>query len=351
MKTKTFVILFFVIGIAILILYLVKLNFQNRPLSQERLDVYNWPYYIDEGILVRFEKEYNCIINYKEFPTNEDLLNDLEFTTTRWDVIFPTDYMVEIMSRKGLLSEIDKSLLSNLGNIDPNFLNKDFDRNNVYSLPFIWGVTGIGYDKNKIDTVTTYEILWNETYRNRIGLLDDMRFTIAMPLLMLGEDINTTNLSILSRVEDLLRTQKRLVKAYNSDNYVDLLISGEVDLFYGYSGDIIQSIPDNPNLAFAIPKEGGVLYIDNMCIPEKSDNKDLAHKFIDFLLEPEIAAYIINTKWFALPNKAAEPKVKDEIRNHEGVYPPDDILEKCQMLKDLGAEIKLHEELWKRVKR
>jgi len=345
MKSFKVIIAVFAVLLAAFVTYKFVTNKQV-----ERLDVYNWPYYLDRDILAKFEKEHNCKVNYKEFPTNEDLLNDIENTSTKWDVIFPTDYMVEIMISRGLLSEIDKSKLTNFENLDDNFLYKSYDIENKYSLPFGWACTGIGYNKSQVKDADSYKIFWDEQYKNRIGLLDDIRFTIAMPLLMRGYSINTTNKEELSDIESLLLKQKPLVKAYNSDNYIDLLKSGEVHLVYGYGTDIIQASRIDPNLSFVIPKEGGVLYIDNMCIPKKSDNKELAHKFIDFLLNAENAANIINEKWFVVPNKAAKSLVNKEILNNEGVFPPDSVLLKCQMLHDLGDEIRLYENIWKRLK-
>jgi len=318
--------------------------------EKQILDVFNWAYYMEESLLKDFEEANNCIINYKEFPTNEDLLSDLENNSTAWDVVFPSDYMVEMMVSKGLLTELSKEKLSNLSNMNDAFMNQTFDKGNNYSLPYIWGCTGIGYNTNNISEASSYSVLWDKANSGKIGLLDDIRFSIAVPLLWKGYSINTTNRLELSIADSLLVAQKPLVKAYNSDNYVDLLKSGEVDLMYGYSGDIIQAVPEFSNLAFTIPQEGGVLYIDNMCIPKKSDNVELAHKFINFLMEAEVAATIINNKWFAMPNKAAEALVKPEIKNNKGVYPPQDVLDRCQMIQDLDDDVKLYEDIWKRLK-
>lgn len=340
------------ITIGILALVLIAFIAYNLINKQEKqvLDVYNWAYYMEESLLKDFEEANNCIINYKEFPTNEDLLSDLENNSTAWDVVFPSDYMVEIMVSKGLLAKLSKDKLHNLSNMNDGFMNQTFDKENNYSLPYIWGCSGIGYNTNNINNVNSYSVLWDKANSGKIGILDDIRFSIAIPLMWKGYSINTTNQNELSLADSLLVAQKPLVKAYNSDSYVDLLKSGEVDLMYGYSGDIIQAVPEFSNLAFTIPKEGGVLYIDNMCIPKKSDNPDLAHKFINYLMEAEVAATIINNKWFAMPNKAAEALVKPAIKNNKGVYPPQEVLDKCQMIQDIGDDVKLYEDIWKRLK-
>lgn len=321
------------------------------PDEARRLDVYNWPYYITPTVLQDFEKECNCKVNYKEFPSNEALLTALEGKTGDWDLVFPTGYMVEILARKGLLKELDKSKLSNLKNLDPGFLKQPFDSQNKYSLPYIWGSTGIGYNKKFVNPAPVdYDVLWNSKYKDKIGLLDDIRFTIAAPLIWKSHSINTTDPSQLREAERLLLEQKQFVKAYNSENYVDLLKSEEVWLFYGYSGDIIQAIPDNPSLDFVIPKSGAAIYIDNMVIPSTSNEDDLAHKFMDYLMRPDVSAAIINSKWFAMPNKAAEPLVRKEIRENPGVYPPAEILQKCESIRDLGDNVKLYEDIWRKVK-
>lgn len=346
MKTSKLIVLLALLmivgGIAF---FIYKQGHQNA-----QIDVFNWPYYLDQKIIYKFEKQYKCKVNYKEFPTNEDLLNDIENSTTKWDVIFPSDYMVEIMINKNLLSKINKDKLSGYTNLNNSFLHKNYDKDNDYSIPFSWGVTGIGFNKNKIAPPDTYNVLFDEKNKNKISILDDVRFTLGMALLRKGYSINTKDTKLLEEILNDLLNQKKLVKAYNSENYVDLLKSGEVDLLYGYSGDIIQSIPNNPELDFVIPKEGGVLYIDNMCIPNKSDSKDLALKFIDFMLDKENAAYIINRNWFGMPNKAAEPYVRTEIRNNKSVYPDDSIIAKCQMIMDLGEDLNKYEDIWKNVK-
>lgn len=346
MKNSRFIILFVLILITGLIAFLIY----HQKSKKEEIDVYNWPYYLDQEIISKFEKKYDCKVNYKEFPSNEDLLNDLEGSTTKWDVIFPSDYMVEVMIKKNLLIKLDKSKLFNFKNLNNSFLQKNYDKANDFSIPFSWGVTGIGYNKTKITNITSFNSLFDEKNKAKIALLDDVRFTIGMALIRKGYSINTRDDKILDEVLNDLLSQKKIIKAYNSENYVDLLKNGEVDLLYGYSPDIIQSIPDNPNLEFVIPQEGGILYIDNMCIPIKSDNRIFAYKFMDFLLEKENAAYLVNNKWLGIPNKSAEPMIKSEIRNNKSVYPPDSVIAKCQMIMDLGDGIKKYEDIWKRVK-
>lgn len=346
MKNSRFIILLVLVLLTGLIAFLVY----RQTSKTAELDVYNWPYYLDQETISKFEKEYNCKVNYKEFPSNEDLLNDIENSTTKWDVIYPSDYMVEIMVNKNLVSKLDKDKLTNFQNLNNSFLHKNYDKSNDFSIPFSWGVTGIGYNKTKISAPTSFNDLFDEKYKGKIALLDDVRFTIGMALIRKGYSINTRDEKILAEILNDLRDQKSIVKAYNSENYVDLLKSGEVDLLYGYSPDIIQSIPENPNLEFVIPQEGGVLYIDNMCIPAKSDNKELAYKFIDFLLDKENAADIVNKKWLGVPNKAAEPFIKQEIRNNKSVYPSDSVISKCQMIMDLGDDLRQYEDIWKKVK-
>lgn len=319
--------------------------------KRPQLDVYNWPYYISTSALLAFEAQYHCKVNYKEFPSNEELLTAIENRTGAWDVVFPSDYMVEIMTRKHLLRTMDRSLVPNYPNIDARFLNREFDPENRYSLPYIWGATGIGFNKVQVSpSPIDYDVLWNAKYKNRIGLLDDVRFGLAAPLMWMGESPNTTDPVVLARAESLLVAQKPLVKAYSSENYVDLLKSGEVWLFYGYSGDIVQAIPDFPELDFIIPASGSAVYIDNMVIPVTCDQLTLAHAFVNYLLDPSVAAAIMDSTWFAMPNKAAVDLVRPEIRRSTAVFPPADVLEKCQGVRDLGMFSVQYEELWQRVK-
>lgn len=314
------------------------------------LDVYNWPYYMVPDLLSEFESACRCKVNYREFGTNEDLYAAMKNRTGQWDVVFPSDYMVARMAKEGMLRPLDKQRLPGIQNLDTAFLNPHYDRGNQYSLPYIWGATGIGYLRSKVQNVQDYDTLWSPALRNRIGMLDDVRFSIGAALKRLGYSANTVDDQELAQAHKALLEQKSLVRAYNSENYVDLLTTGEVWAFYGYSGDFIQAMPKQPDLAFRIPASGGILYVDNMAIPVSTDAPELAHEFIDFLLKPHVAARIINERWFAMPNRAAEGLVRREVRTNEGVYPPRDVINKCEQLRDLGPAISKYESIWQRVK-
>ncbi|HPZ10455.1 MAG TPA: spermidine/putrescine ABC transporter substrate-binding protein [Candidatus Eremiobacteraeota bacterium] len=319
--------------------------------SSKNLFVYNWPFYISDNVIKGFEQEFKIKITYDNYSSNEELLAKLHAGASGYDLIFPSDYMVAIMINENLLEELDLTKITNFKNLDEKFKNLSFDPNNRYSIPYLWGTSGIGYNTEKVtDKVLSWQILWDEKYKDRISMLDDVR-SIANPALkILGYSINTTDPGQIKEAKELLLKQKPLVKAYTSDTYVDFLKSGDVWLSEGYSGDVFQVIKEHKVIKYAIPEEGTELWVDNMCIPRGSKNKESAEMFIDFLLRPEISAEISNTTWYANPNSASYKFINPEITKDKSIYPPQEIMDKCELLKDLGEANKLYEALYNELK-
>jgi len=338
------------VGVASLIAVLL-IYFSTRK-EKPVLRVYNWSYYIGPTTIADFEKAYDVKVVYDNYASNEELLAKLESGAGGYDVIFPTDYMVSIMRKKGLLLALDHSKIPNLSNISERFLNLDFDPGNKYSIPYFYGTTGIGYDSVKVkENVDSWDILLNERYKGRITVLDDMRFTIGGILKYLGYSANSIDPAELRRAQEVLIRQKPLLKAYSSDTYIPMLARGEIWIAYGYSAGVLQAAKDNRNLHFVIPSAGTILWMDNMAIPKSSKSPELAHKFINYILDPEVSAKISNEVYTACPNIRSHRFVKKEILNNESVYPREDILARSEFLKDLGEKIDLYEKVWLEVKK
>lgn len=323
---------------------------EKSKLSKE-LNVYNWSYYIGETTIQDFEKEFGIKVNYDNYSSNEELLAKLQAGVKGYDVIFPSDYMVEIMKIQNLLAPIDFSNIPNFKNIMKRFKNLPFDLENKYSIPYQWGTTGIGVNTAKVEeNVNSWNILWNTKYRGRITILDDMRFGLVPALKKLGYSINTINPDELKQVKELMITQKPLVKAYTSDTYIDLLKSGDSWIAYGYSGDIYQVAKDNPSVVYVIPKEGTNIWVDNMCIPKDAPHKYTAEVFINYILRPEVGAGISNYTWYSSPNEPAKEFIKKEIIHDPGIYPSKEVLDKCEFLKDVGEATRLYDRIWNEIK-
>ena len=317
----------------------------------EKLYVYNWSYYVAEDTIPNFEKEFGVKVVYDNYSSNEELLAKLQAGGTGYDLIFPSDYMVGIMGSEGLLEELNLSNIPNFENIEKRFIKLPFDPENKYSVPYLWGTTGIGFSAEKVDEkVDTWNILWNEKYKGRISMLDDVRGLANPALKLLGCGINTTNPKEIEAAKQQLIKQKPLVKFYSSDTYIDFLKSGDIWLCQGYSGDVFQVMKENKSVKYAIPKEGSDLWIDNMCIPRGGKSKYTAEVFINYLLRPEVAAGISNFTWYANPNEASHKFIKPEIMKNPAIYPPKEILDKCEFQKDVGEATELYEQLYNEVK-
>ncbi|MGL5346137.1 MAG: ABC transporter substrate-binding protein [Peptostreptococcaceae bacterium] len=315
--------------------------------STKVLNVYNVGDYIDEELITRFEEETGIDVLYETYDTNEMMYQKVKSGSTSYDLVFPSDYMVEKMKNEDLLQKIDFNNIPNLKYIDEDFLNPVYDKNSEYSVPYYWGTFGILYNKTMVDEVVdSWNILWNPKYRENLMMFDSVRDTMGIALMKLGYSINTTNPKEINEAKDLLVKQKDLVLAYVNDEGKDRLLAEEVAMGIIYSGDAVTLIEENPNLAYAIPKEGTNKWVDAMCIPKTAQNKEEAEMFINFLLDPEIAA--INTEYigYSTPNKGALELLDEEITTDPVAYPSEEVMEKTESFIDLGNDIKLYDRAW-----
>ena len=323
--------------------------------SRERrqtLNLFIWSAYLAPDTLKVFEQRFNARVVFDLYDSIEALLAKLQAGNTGYDVVVPSDYAVHIAINRGLLSPIDKDKLPNFEkSLDPQFLNKSFDPRNRYSVPYIWGTTGIGYRKDFIkEPVESWKILWDEKYKNKIVMLDDMRENFGVALKMAGFSLNSREISEIQEAKRLLELQKPLVRAYNSSNFQEILASGDAWLILGWNGQILKVARDNPNIGYSIPQEGTTLFIDNFCIPADAPHKELAHQFINYMLEPDTAAAIANYTGYAVANRAAVPYIAKWLINNRVLFPDTKDLEKCETIEDLGEVLLLYDRYWTEIK-
>lgn len=315
--------------------------------EKPHINVYNWGDYIDKDVVKDFEKEYGIKVNYDMFETNEDMYIKVKQGGSNYDVLFPSDYMIERMIREGLLLKLDKSNIANLDKIDKRFMDLDFDPNNDYSVPYMWGTVGILYNKTMVDEeVNSWDILWDEKYSGDIIMLNSQRDAIGITLKRLNYSMNTRNIEELQKAKKELIRQKPLVSAYMGDNIKDAMVSGEGALAIVWSGDAVAMIRDNPDLAYVIPKEGTNLWFDNMVIPSTAENKDGAEKFIDFMTRPDIAARNTEYIGYSTPIPEAVEMLPKEIKNSKVAYPPAEDIENVEIFKDPTDIIKEYDDIW-----
>lgn len=319
--------------------------------SGDVLNIYNVGDYIDESLIEKFEEETGIKVVYETYDTNEIMYQKIKSGGSKYDLIVPSDYMIEKMKDEKLIQKIDYSNIPNYKNIDESFKKPSYDENDEYSVPYFWGTFGILYNKNMVsDPVDSWDILWNEKYSGEILMLDSVRDTMAIALMKLGYSQNSINEKELDKAKAELIAQRPLVRAYVNDEGKDRLLGEEAAMGIVYSGDAVTLMDQNENLAYGIPKTGTNKWVDALCIPTDAENKDYAEKFINFMLEPENAVQNIDYIGYSTPNKAALEMLSQDIKSNPVAYPDKTLLDKCESFIDLGDNIKLYDERWIEIK-
>jgi spermidine/putrescine transport system substrate-binding protein len=315
--------------------------------------MYNWTEYIDPDIIDQFEEECGVRVVETNYDSNETLLASLQAGGGGYDIIVPSDYMVQIMVDEGMLMEIDFNVVTNIANMDPLNVNQYFDPDQKYTVPYFWGTSGFALDTN---AVTEYEESWEmvfdteSPYCGEISMLDDQRETLGAALMYLGYSINDTDPAHLEEAKNLLIDQSACVLAYDSETNDDLIISGETVMSHIWTGDaILAGDPEyggRDGIVYVIPEEGCTIWQDNLAIPVDSANAYTAMVFINYLQYPEIAAQ--NAEWvgYATPNEAAKEFIDPEILADESVYPTAEVSARLQWIEDVGDALQLYDRIW-----
>lgn len=317
--------------------------------------VYNWGEYIDPVVLDMFEEETGIEVIYDEYETNEIMYPKIEAGAAEYDVVCPSDYMIQKLIENDLLAEINFDNIPNASNIGEQYYeqSREFDPENKYSVPYCFGTVGILYNKTMVDEpIDSWEVLWDEKYTDNILMQDSVRDAFMVALKKLGYSMNSTNEAELEAARDELIAQKPIVQAYVVDQVRDKMIGDEAAIGVIYSGEAIYTQRENENLEYVIPKEGTNVWIDSWCILKDAPNKENAEKFIDFLCRPEIALMNFEYITYSTPNEEARKLIEDEdIRNSEIAFPDLTKYNDLETFKYLGNEAdELYNSLWKEVK-
>ncbi|MDO4339637.1 MAG: extracellular solute-binding protein [Eubacteriales bacterium] len=328
---------------------------RNQMMNSEKVIVYNWGEYIDPEVLAIFEEETGIDVVYEEFETNEILYPKVSSGAIAYDVVCPSDYMIQRMIENDLLAEINFDNIPNLQYIGEEYMeqSRQFDPENKYSIPYCWGTVGILYNKTMVDEpVDSWGILWDEKYKDNILMQDSVRDAFAVALRYLGYSLNSTDLDELTAAKNLLVEQKPLVQAYVIDQVRDKMIGGEAAIGVIYSGEAIYTQMENPDLEYVIPKEGTNIWIDSWVIPKNSQNKENAEKFLNFICRPDIALKNFEYITYSTPNTAAREMIEDDaIRNSSIAFPDLSTLPELETFQYLGPEADtVYGELWNKVK-
>lgn len=328
---------------------------ESNMMNSEKVVVYNWGEYLDPEVLTMFEEETGIDVVYEEFETNEILYPKISSGAIAYDVICPSDYMIQRMIENCLLAEINFDNIPNIKNIGKDYIeqSRQFDPENKYSVPYCWGTVGILYNKTMVDEpITSWSVLWDEKYKDNILMQDSVRDAFGVTLKYLGYSLNSTDLDELTEARDLLIKQKPLVQAYVIDQVRDKMIGNEAAIGVIYSGEAIYTQMENPDLEYVIPEEGSNIWIDSWVIPKNAENKENAEKFINFLCRPEIALMNFEYITYSTPNIEARKLIEDEaIRNSEIAFPDLSKYDNLETFQYLGTEAdQTYGELWNQVK-
>ncbi len=321
------------------------------PFGGQVLHVFNWSDYIDPALIQEFESRTGARVQYDTYSSDAELETKMVTGASGYDVVFPSDRSMPMLISKGLLMKLDKELLHNRGQIDAKFRHPPFDPDAEYTIPYFWGTLAIGIRTDHVaDPGEGFDALFDDRYSGRITMLDDGEHNVAVALMQLGRDMNSLAPDDLEAAKKLLLAQKPLVQAYTSDSFKERLMAGDSWVTLGWSGDLIQAKAECPEIRVIVPPSGTMLWIDSMAIPKDAKHAKLAHAFIDFLLEPAIAARNAEFVKYASPVSAARSLVAKELAEDSAVYPPQPILEKCGWLQDRGSGITKIEDVWRAVK-
>jgi spermidine/putrescine transport system permease protein len=336
------------VGLLILLTPVAMARAQRQ--GDRELNLYLWSAYIAPETVKKFETRTGARVNLDVYDSAEALLSKMLAGNPGYDVICPPTYILAPLIQAGVLAELDLDRLPQFQNTAPEFKGQAWDPTNRYSIPYLWGVTGIASDVRRVGEVDSWNVLLDPQWKGKILMLDDAREAIAFGAFLLGEDPNTVDPEVLKRIRKLLSDQKPLVRAYDSASFDDAIRSGEVVLAQSWSGQIAKLMRDAPWVRFTIPKEGAMLFADSLAIPVNAPHKDLAHEFLDFVMEPEIAAEISLTTGYSTPSRAGRALLPPGVRDNPAMFPGPDMMKRLRAYEDLGAAATRHDRLWTEVK-
>ena len=321
--------------------------------AAEKVYVYNWTEYIPEAVLRQFTKETKIKVIYTTYDSNETMYAKLKLVRGEgYDVVFPSTYFVNKMSREGMLQPLDHSLIPNIGELDSAVLDKEFDPGNVYSVPYMWGSTGIAVNTDIIDAamVTSWRDLWSSEYKGQLLLQDDMREVFHMALKIKGHSSNTRDPKEIEAAYNLLKELMPNVLLFNSDSPRLPYLAGEVNIGMIWNGEAWMAQEENPSIKYVYPAVGANFWIDSFAIPRGAKNIGNAHKFIDFMLRPDIAVLCGEEFGFASPVTAALPLLSEEVRQSEVIFPPIEVIRAGEFQTDVGEALVIYQKYWEKLR-
>lgn len=319
---------------------------------KQALNFYNWSNYIGKNTIPNFEKETGIAVNYELFSDEEEMFAKLKTGVQGYDLAVATDFLIPRLKALNLVSPVPHDKLKNLDNLEPRFRKPPYDPNLDHSVPYLWGTTGIGYNKKKVTPApSSWKALWDPRYKGKMTMLDNVRDAVGCTLLMLGLPTDTSDPAHLERVKKALIEQKPLLKRYTSAGFDGDLLAEESWLCQGWSGDVLRAAKENPAVDYAIPQEGSFLYVDSLCLIQGGRHHEEALKFIDYLLKPEVIAEVTNTVSYPNPNRNSAPYLSKSLAADPRVYPDSRTMKRLSFYNVLKPEVEDRwNQLWQQIK-
>ncbi|GAA3656685.1 ABC transporter substrate-binding protein [Asaccharospora irregularis] len=319
----------------------------------EEISFFNYGENIDEETVKEFEKEYGIKVNIETFDDMEAMYQKVKSDAVRYDVILVSDAIMPKMIKNNLVKKLNKDNIPNISQMDKEYLDLAIDPGNKYSVPYMFGTVGLIYNKDVVkEKVDSWDILWDEKYKDRIFMFDTYRDTIGVALKKLGYSLNSNNPKEINEAKELLLDQRKLVNPiYGVDNGTTMIPAGESDINMIWSGEGLNLQDEHPNLVYVVPKEGANFWIDSLCIPHNAKNIDGAEKFINFVSDKKSALRIADEIGYTTPNKEARLEQPKKVRNNPNAYMTKEIMDRCEIYSDFPKEVKrLYDDAWMKIK-
>lgn len=314
--------------------------------KKEEINVFNWGEYISNGeegtldTIAEFEERYNVKVNYTNYESNEEMYNLLKESNSSYDIIIPSDYMISKLIEEDMLEKINFDNVPNYSNVMEDYKVTDFDPTGEYSVPYSWGVVALAYNKTMVkEKPTSFGVLWDEKYSGNILMFNNSRDAMAIAMKLKGITPTSVTKKDIDTASAYLKEQKPLLKKYVMDQVFTEMETDQAALAPYYAGDVAMMMDNNENIDYVLPEEGSNLFIDSICIPKSTQNKELAEKFINYMLEAEVAKANAEYIGYSTPNQSAYDLLDEEVKNNELIYPSKEYIDKCYTFSNLPQDV------------
>lgn len=318
---------------------------------EKELNVFNWSEYLPESVIQKFEQKYGVKVNYSTFSSNEEMIAKVSAGGGIYDLVVASDYFIQPMVQQDIIQPINLANIPNFKNLSEEFVNKEYDPGNKYTVPYMGNTQSLGINPDKIKTeITSYEDLWKPELKGQIVLMDDQRFVLGMVLKTLGYSANDKDPAHLEEAKQKMLKLMPNVKAFDSDSPKTLMINGEVNVALCWGPEIALAQREKPQIKTILPKEGLMIATDNFVVPKAAKHKKAAEAFVNFLLDPAISAEISESFPYINPNMEARKLIDKATLENIAIYPPAEEMKRVEGLQDIGDSVKLYDRVWTEVK-